>query len=95
MQATLKKRAIVTSVFACAVTLSLGWMEQGGISLSIESAQARGLASADAGERHRRCTPDDTSRVLLRRGGSGGIAVQGGALVGASPPITLLVSMLL
>jgi hypothetical protein len=41
MQITLKTFAIATSVFACAATLSLGWTEQGGVSLSVESAQAR------------------------------------------------------
>lgn len=33
--------AIVASVFACATALSFGWSEQGGVSLSVESAQAR------------------------------------------------------
>ena len=33
--------AIAASTFACASLLSFGWSEQGGISLSIESAQAR------------------------------------------------------
>src|SRR5581483_3472491 len=32
---------IGTFVFACAVTLSFGWTERGGVSLSVESAQAR------------------------------------------------------
>jgi hypothetical protein len=41
MQITLKNLAIATSVFACAATLSFGWTEQGGVSLSVESAQAR------------------------------------------------------
>ena len=33
--------AIVASVFACATALSFGWSEQGGVSLSVQSAQAR------------------------------------------------------
>jgi len=37
----LKKVAITASAFACAAVLSFGWSEQGGVSLSIESAQAR------------------------------------------------------
>ena len=38
---TLRKVAIAASAFACAAVLSFGWSEQGGVSLSIESAQAR------------------------------------------------------
>src|ERR1700749_499661 len=41
MQTTVKNIAIATFVFACATTLSFGWTEQGGVSLSVESAQAR------------------------------------------------------
>ncbi len=37
----LRKFAIAAPVFACAVLLSVGWSEQGGVSLSVESAQAR------------------------------------------------------
>ncbi|MEH2562899.1 hypothetical protein [Bradyrhizobium sp. AZCC 2289] len=35
------KAALAASSFACAVLLSFAWSEQGGISLSVESAQAR------------------------------------------------------
>jgi hypothetical protein len=35
------KIAIATTTFACATLLSFGWSEQRGVSLSIESAQAR------------------------------------------------------
>ena len=35
------KAALAASAFACAAMFSLGWSEQGGVSLSIESAQAR------------------------------------------------------
>ena len=35
------KFAIATATFACAALLSFGWSEQRGVSLSIESAQAR------------------------------------------------------
>jgi hypothetical protein len=41
MRTTLKNLTIATSAFVCAVTLSFGWTEQGGVSLSVESAQAR------------------------------------------------------
>ena len=36
-----KKIAIAATPFACAMLLSFGWTEQRGISLSVESAQAR------------------------------------------------------
>jgi hypothetical protein len=35
------KAALAASAFACTALLSFGWSEQGGISLSVESAQAR------------------------------------------------------
>src|SRR4029077_2922343 len=41
MRMNLRNVAIATSTFACAALLSFGWSEQRGISLSIESAQAR------------------------------------------------------
>lgn len=40
-QMRLRNLAIATSTFACAALLSFGWSEQRGVSLSIESAQAR------------------------------------------------------
>jgi hypothetical protein len=40
-QKSLTTVAIATSTFACAALLSFGWSEQGGVSLSVESAQAR------------------------------------------------------
>jgi hypothetical protein len=42
MKAT-KKIAVATSVFAFAAMLSLGWSEQGGLSLSVDKAQAQRL----------------------------------------------------
>jgi hypothetical protein len=36
-----RKTALAASAFACTALLSFGWSEQGGISLSVESAQAR------------------------------------------------------
>ena len=41
MKVALKRTAIATSTAACVALLSLSWSEQGGISLGIESAQAR------------------------------------------------------
>src|ERR1700754_105986 len=41
MQITLKTSAIAAPVFATALMLSFGWTERGGVSLSVESAQAR------------------------------------------------------
>jgi hypothetical protein len=35
------KAALAASAFTCAALFSFGWSEQGGISLSVESAQAR------------------------------------------------------
>ena len=40
-QLSLGKIAIATTTFACTALLSFGWSEQRGVSLSIESAQAR------------------------------------------------------
>jgi hypothetical protein len=40
-QISLKIAAIATSTFACATLLSIDWSEQSGVSLSVESAQAR------------------------------------------------------
>ena len=40
-QMSLRTLAIATSAFACATLLSFGWSEQRGVSLSVESAQAR------------------------------------------------------
>jgi hypothetical protein len=40
-QMSLRKVAIATSTCVCAALLSFGWSEQRGVSLSIESAQAR------------------------------------------------------
>src|SRR6516225_45140 len=40
-QMSLRTFAIATSAFACATLLSFNWSEQRGVSLSVESAQAR------------------------------------------------------
>jgi hypothetical protein len=41
MQLKLRTVALAASTFACAAVLSFGWSEQSGVSLSVESAQAR------------------------------------------------------
>ena len=41
MNASFRKIAIATTTFTCATLFSVGWSEQRGVSLSIESAQAR------------------------------------------------------
>ena len=40
MRMSLKTLAIATSTFACAALLSFGWSPQGGVSLSVDKAQA-------------------------------------------------------
>src|ERR1700730_14611880 len=41
MNKSFRKIAIATTTFTCATLFSVGWSEQRGVSLSIESAQAR------------------------------------------------------
>lgn len=41
MNESFRKIAIATTTFTCATLFSVGWSEQRGVSLSIESAQAR------------------------------------------------------
>jgi hypothetical protein len=40
-QISLGKAAIASTAFACAALFSFGWAEQGGVSLSVDSAEAR------------------------------------------------------
>ena len=40
-QVSLTKAAIATATFACAALFSFGWSEQRGVSISVESAEAR------------------------------------------------------
>ncbi len=59
-QMSLRTFAIATSAFACATLLSFSWSEQRGVSLSVESAQARigrpltPLSGAGVARRHYR-----------------------------------------
>jgi len=80
-QVRLGKAAIAISVFACATLLSVNWTEQKGVSLSVESAQAR------VG---RPLTPVSVAGVARRQGrraavgaAAVGAGVAGAAVVGA------------
>ena len=70
-QPSLGKAAIAASVFACATMLTFDWTEQKGLSLSVESAQAR------VG---RPLTPVSVAGVARRQGRRAAI---GAAAVGA------------
>ena len=74
--ASLGKTAIAVSIFACATMLSFDWSEQKGVSLSVESAQAR------VG---RPLTPVSVAGVARRQGRRAaiGAAAIGAAAVGA------------
>ena len=75
-QASLGKAAIAVSIFACATMLSFDWTEQKGVSLSVESAQAR------VG---RPLTPVSVAGVARRQGRRAaiGAAAVGAGVVGA------------
>jgi hypothetical protein len=75
-QASLGKAAIAVSVFACATMLTFDWTEQKGLSLSVESAQAR------VG---RPLTPVSVAGVARRQGRRAaiGAAAVGAGVVGA------------
>lgn len=78
-QIGLGKVAIMASAFACVAVLSFGWSEQSGVSLSIESAQARvgrpltPVSGAGVARRH-------TRRALV------GVGVAGTAAAIATAP---------
>jgi len=75
-QPSLGKAAIAVSVFACATMLSFDWTGQNGVSLSVESAQAR------VG---RPLTPVSVAGVARRQGRRAaiGAAAVGAGVVGA------------
>jgi hypothetical protein len=79
-----RKTVFAASAFACAALLSFGWSEQGGISLSIESAQARvgrpltPMSVAGVARRH-------TRRAVYGAGIAGAAAVGTAAAVAAAP----------
>src|SRR5438105_5047635 len=82
-----RKTALAASAFTCAALLSFGWSEQGGISLSIESAQARvgrpltPVSVAGVARRHNR-------RAVYGAGvvGAGAAAVGTAGAVAATSP---------
>jgi len=86
-QKSLTTVAIAASTFACAALLSFGWSEQGGVSLSVESAQARvgrplsPVSVAGVARRH-------TRRAVYGAGaiGAGAVAVGTAAAVAATSP---------
>jgi hypothetical protein len=69
MKMNLKTVAMAASAFACAALLSLSWSEQGGISISVESAQARvgrpltPMSGAGVARRHTRRAVYGTAAV--------------------------------
>ena len=80
-----RKTDLTASAFTCAALLSFGWSEQGGISLSIESAQARvgrpmtPASAAGVARRHNR-------RAVYGAGvvGAGAAAVGTAAAIGTA-----------
>src|SRR5690242_19437541 len=89
MKQLVLKTLAVTSTFACATLLSLGWSEQGGVSLSIESAQARigrpltPLSGAGVARRHYRRAAYGYGAGIV---GAGAVAAGTAAAVAASSP---------
>ena len=88
-----RKTALAASAFTCAALLSFGWSEQGGISLSIDSAQARvgrpmtPVSAAGAARRYnRRAAYGAVGTVGMGRYGGG--PNDRGGLVGGDDPGT-------
>lgn len=83
------KGGIAISTVACATLLSFGWSEQGGVSLSVESAQARigrpltPLSGAGVVRRHTRRAAYGAGVVGA---GLAGAAVAGTAVAAANAP---------
>ena len=74
-----RRTALAASAFACTALLSFGWSEQDGISLSIESAQAR------VGRPLTPVSVAGVARRQARRAGYGyGAGVVGAGLAGAA-----------
>jgi hypothetical protein len=73
-----RKAALAASAFACAALFSFGWAEQGGISLSVESAQARVGRPA---------TPVSAAGVARRQARSGGYGYRAGAVAAGAAAI--------
>jgi len=85
----LKTVAIATSTFACATLLSIGWSEQRGVSLSVESAQARvgrpltPMSGAGVARRHYRRAGYGYGAGVI---GAGAVAAGTAAAVAATSP---------
>jgi hypothetical protein len=80
-----RKAALAASAFACAALLSFGWAEQGGISLSVESAQAR------VGRPATPVSAAGVARRQARRGGGygyrAGAVAAGAAAIGTAAAV--------
>src|SRR4030088_625365 len=88
-----RKTALAASAFTCAALLSFGWSEQGGISLSVEIAQARGgrplapMSGAGVARRHNRRAVSGARVASARAAAVGTAAAIGtaGAVAATSP----------
>jgi hypothetical protein len=79
-----RKAALAASAVACAALFSFGWSEQGGISLSVESAQARvgrPLTPVSVAGVARR----QTRRAVYGAGIAGAAAIGAAGAVAAAP----------
>jgi hypothetical protein len=88
-QIKMKSVAIATSTFAFAALLSIGWSEQGGVSLSVDSAQARvgrpltPMSGAGVARRHYRRAGYGYGAGVV---GAGALAAGTAAAVAATSP---------
>src|SRR6516162_8381465 len=91
MQMSLKTVAVATSTFACATLLSFGWSDQSGVSLSVESAQARigrpltPLSVAGVARRQNRRAGYGYGAGVVGAGVAGAAAVGTAAAIAATP----------
>src|ERR1700754_5163410 len=85
----LEETVLAASAFACAALFSFGWIEQGGISLSVESAQARvgrpltPVSVAGVSRRHNRRAAYYTAGAI---GAGAVVAGTAGAVAAATAP---------
>jgi len=84
-QISLKRALLVATVVACGISGSVGWSENEGVSLAVESAQAR------VGRPLTPVSVAGVARRTTRRAVVGG-AVVGGAVVGAPACVRVLVN---
>jgi hypothetical protein len=85
MKMTFRTAAIAASAFACAALMSPTWSEEGGLSLSVENAQARvgrPLTPVSVAGVARR----QTRRAVYGAGGAGAGAYAAGAYYGGAGP---------